>query len=951
MADDTYTTLLEFITETTDANRGIEETTKNLKKMEEQSKKVLQPKTPLDTDQFKNYVTAFSKSNAKVVEEARKLGINVRKGILEELDAQGMFSAVGEEFGKLVTEVERGKRRITEEKASLVVPPSASAEKLSRINPSILESVKELEAEAERTGTTFTKSFGQLIEAGYDAEQAVKRLSSEIVKTRKETEKNAKNEALYDKEAVNASRARAQLYSKESSVLRKLAGDIRENAQILRNQAQQLQSISQTGLAVGTGVVGGIFAFASKYVRDAEEATTVTIAWKRAQDDLGKSGQRIGAVLAQEALPLLRLAAKTAQEAAGFIERHPELVQAALNIGLITAGLGAVGTAVSKGIKLYADQLYLQSIPLQLRAGELQLLAAREQLAAAKLKQGLGADDLVSGGSPVPGVGNIGSTLGKVTLVAASVIIGAEVGLAIANKLGEKIFGERKGTLAGEGNFGLGDAAVGVIMAFQTPAYLLVKTLNELNLVSDENVQKFRELLTGIDRFAAELLGAERILNVLNNVGKQNTSGERGTIGGRRGEADSVRYASKEIRDRAAELYRDYKADDLRMVEEHYAEREKITQDGLKAEQRENEQYRTNAARIRTQGSRAVSEATRNFELESRRAEEQLAQERGRIVRDGGIEIARIEEESQERLRKMREEHEFRLEGLIASRDALGIVKEQRRYAQERNEELRSTNREVQQRRADLALRLQDLQQNYQIERAQRLEDFQLRIEEIKNNTKEQLAELTARHRAEVSQIRQNTVERIKELDNQFKTERARRYQQFIESLRQLDASLLGESALRKQRQQEMLQDLDNFLMQYRSRLSTIGGTSTANTGRTPAPSSSRNGNPGGWYTYQAHARGGYAEYGLHLLGDRIGGGRGRPEFVLDGSTTEMAERVLGGKLSQQKFATLLAAMNGGSNRSITYNDSRRIDSRISNTERQRLANDALSALEQALQE
>lgn len=906
MADDVYTTLLNFVTDAPETSRKVDVLTGSIKKMEEQTNKAAKANAALDKnvsfpgDELSKDFELFQKGFEKTFSRVKDKLVDLRTGT----------QAASADLRKFA---------------------GTSQEELSRISSKGVPGfdIEKIKTDAKRTGLEISKELREGILSGKltDSDKAELAAIEESVKGIGQLEKARAKEL---QEAIRASNIKSSLLTREASLLQKQATEIQRNAQLLRNQAQQLQGISQLALGAGAGVVGGIFAFASKYVRDAKEANAITIAWKASQDSLAKSGERIGKVFAQEALPLLKLAADTAQKAAGFIEKHPELVQAALNVGVVVAALGAVGLAVSKGIKLYADQLYLSSIPLQLEAGRLQFAAAQEQLIAARLRSGVDAGDLVGGGAQVtrPGLGGgVMGTVARLTLIATAVYLGAEFGLALGNKIGEKITGGKTG-LAGEGKYGLGDAALGIIMSFQTPAYLTVKALNALHLVSDDNVKGFRVLVTEADKFTAELLGATKILKVLNSLGNKNTTGEVGAIGSRQGESDSTRFASREIREQASKAYQDYKSDDLKLVQDHYAERGKVIRDSLKAEANENAQYSASASRIQTQGGRSIAQATGAYERQAQQAEEDLALRRAEIVRDGGIEIQRIEEQLQESLRKLRMDHEDRLADLVDSRDALGIVKEQRKYNQERAEQIRSTNIEVRQRRSDLALKLQDLQTHAQQERDQRFEDFQARIAEIRSNTAAQLVELAERHRAEIAQIRQARVEKLKEMDDQLKTERKRRYEYFLDQIRQLDAGLLGESKLRKQRQEEMLKDLDTFLTQYRTRSRGAFNTTTT-TGRTPA-----------------FATGGYASYGMHMLGDRIGGGRGKPEYILRGDVTEMAERVLGGRLSQERVLSMLNSFGNRNRNNVTYNDQRRVDSRVSNTDRERLANDTRDVLE-----
>jgi hypothetical protein len=86
-------------------------------------------------------------------------------------------------------------------------------------------------------------------------------------------------------------------------------------------------------------------------------------------------------------------------------------------------------------------------------------------------------------------------------------------------------------------------------------------------------------------------------------------------------------------------------------------------------------------------------------------------------------------------------------------------------------------------------------------------------------------------------------------------------------------------------------------------------------------------------------ADGGYAGTGIYKLGET-----GQREFVLAGQTTRAAENLIGGQLTQ---ARLLSALTGG--KRITYHDQRRIDSRLSNSDRAVIRDDIIGALAGAL--
>ena len=86
-------------------------------------------------------------------------------------------------------------------------------------------------------------------------------------------------------------------------------------------------------------------------------------------------------------------------------------------------------------------------------------------------------------------------------------------------------------------------------------------------------------------------------------------------------------------------------------------------------------------------------------------------------------------------------------------------------------------------------------------------------------------------------------------------------------------------------------------------------------------------------------AEGGYMPTGLYNVSEG-----GKREFALNNSTTKAAEQMIGGQLTQDR---LLSALSGG--RRITYNDQRRIDSRLSTSDRRLIRDDIINGLAGAL--
>jgi hypothetical protein len=692
---------------------------------------------------------------------------------------------------------------------------------------------------------------------------------------------------------------------------------LKASAREMRGIARDIGQISREAFAIGTVITGGIFAAAAKYVKDAKVATEITEKWKAAQDSLAKSGTRVGAVMAEAALPLLEKAAQLAVKAADFIEKNPEIVRAALNTGLVLAGLGAVGMAVSKGIKLYADVMYLAAVAEEALGYKQFDAAVNKFIAGVAEMQGI--EIAGNGTNAVKGAGVVG-TLGTVALYASSVVIGAELGNVLGNAIAKLIDPNSKNMTLKETAFSGGVRAEEAVMQkfieIERSVSKFLSITEKGDKLVDSIFNKEQGLLQKQDQFFQKLF-----------FGTSNNATTPAAASTPTGVAASPKF------DQALKAYEDYKNDDLKLVQDHYKERQKIVDSSLKAENDSNARYASRVTQIDTQRSSSLAQAAQQFAQAQTQADQQYQDQRAQTIRDGNIAIQDIEKKHQLDLQKMAQEHADRIDGFARARDALGLVKEQRDYKQRVAESNSGTREEIAQRRRDIALRLSDLQKSYEEERAQRAAEYAARVQEINVNANQQLAELRTEHNAEIQEIRNARIRKIKELDAQFLDERKRRTQQFIATLRDLDASLLGEKKLREQYQTQMTKDLDAWLADYRKKLGTLGGSLSSTTTGTAG----------------ARAGGGYATYGTYLLGDAPGGGRGRPEYVMGGDSTQAMQRALGGNITEDKIIQLAALMGGGRGNQITYQDSRRIDSRVSAADRNRMADDTLESLREVV--
>lgn len=715
---------------------------------------------------------------------------------------------------------------------------------------------------AEEIKKTYPELYKQI--------EAEKKAAEALEKSKEAAKKNTAQ--------IRAMRAEARLYINE--------------ARLLTDQAEDLDRVFRPLAAGGALITGGIFALANKYVKEATEATQVTEEWKAAQAALAQSGKEIGAVLAQEALPLMKEAAQIAGSLADIIEKNPEIVKATLYGGMLALAVGTIGKLYTSGLRLYADAKLDKAMLLQMSAAELQLKASENQLAAAGMQSKSGVVSSASVSKP---------TLGQVALVASSVLIGAELGVALGNKIGQMITGGKTG-LAGQGNFGIGDAAVSGLMAFQTPSFLAVKGLNALGVVSDDTVKKMKETLTGLDKFAASLLGADKILNVLNNLSptSQQISQAPSFLGG-----------SRETQDQAVKVFSEWRRDDARIMKAATEERKQIISDGEKAVLDITKNYISSTASIARQYSTEASKITQNFLEANKKAEQDFIIQRSEIEQDGEERIREIRADAQEKREKAERDFQKASAQAAADRDALALVRAQEAREEALSEANKGASEAIQKERQETQQRLAELSARFVQERAQRQAEYEQDLKENSIRRAAAMKEAQERYQQELKQQREAQAQKLKELADAEQRERIQRRESAISQLQDLGLVLNNERQLRNNAYNAMLYDLQSWLNSMNASFgnttsaSSLGATASGGT----AASINPNSNFSGSNMYGTHDYSGYAYPGIYRMA-----ANGRPEWVMSGNDTRAAEQAIGGQLTQNGVARmiqLMAALRG----------------------------------------
>lgn len=689
---------------------------------------------------------------------------------------------------------------------------------------------------------------------------------------------------------------------------------LRQNVERIRQIGTGVGNLSRILVGGGLAATGGIFALANKYVQDAKVATATTTAWKNEMAKLERVRDRIGAVLAREALPALKLAAQLAAKIASFVEANPGVVKAALNGGLIVAGIGLIGTLIAKGISLYADVSMITASVTQLTAAKIMADAGNKQLLAAGLgskggsvasiggaiKNLLGLGGAASGAGGAAGLGGALAILTPVVLTLAAALGGLLIGVKAYDAFVKKglLKGPNAAQFATGGAYQLGQFYGKVTN--RLGGNLSQEEIDRKSIIFAANIGK----LTGaIDENSPLWLKASKLI-------KQSSEEVQEALTG---------LANADIRNAALDAFSSYKQEEAESEKKYLQERQKIQQDGRNAMLRADEQYSKTVGQIARQLQKSLENATADYQRADAKAQADFMKERADILKDAGKAALEAEKDLQKDLKELQKRRDEDSRDAINRRDALALINAQKTFNEERRARIQEKNEQLRQIRQDKAEKLAELSQQFAEERAQRFAEYQQRLIDLNAQAEEQRQAAAEAHSAEIEQIRRNTADRLKELYTQQVEERKRRYQEFVQKLRDIDATLLGERNLRNKYSTAMLADLNAFLRNYQSQLATLGGGAAG-----------------------ARATGGYVRTdGLYRLAEG-----NNAEFVLSASTTKLLERVLGGTISQNALARL-AIGQGGKN--ITLNDSRRFDSRLSARDRRQISNDTMTLLTEVL--
>lgn len=665
--------------------------------------------------------------------------------------------------------------------------------------------------------------------------------------------------------------------------LAKMSDGLREVSQGAQKAGKAFQGI----FVAGTAITGGIFAAAQRYVSSAKEATETTRAWSRETLEVTKAQERIGEVLAQESLPLLKKAADLASAAADFVEQNPEVVQAALKTGLVLAGLGAVGVAVTKGIKLVADASQIAVAAQQVLAGKMMQEAATKQLAAA------GAGKLGGGGAlGTAAGGGVLATLGTIAATLAAIAGGVAIGGLGYDQYAKATGGARLNTMATGGAYVAGQALGSVAQKFgmspeeaERKALVFAGLIGKLTGAIDEASPLWQKAAAAVKQAATEIEGAANKLS------------------------------GSQFEEQIVKAFTQMREQEIEAAKQYEAQRSQIIQQANRQIQEIARSHGMAMVDIQRNYSKQVESITANYQKSGQQSEANYAEQRAQVVRDGGVAIQEIEKNHQEELRRLTEEHNARVEDLVGRRDALGLIREMRAFDKSKGEAERNANQEIASRRRDLAVRLSDMARQHAQERALRLTEYKDQLKQAAQQASDSMMQQNQQYAEQMRRAQQAKADSLRELDARYREESQRRRSAFVAYVKDLDASLLNEQNQKRRYYATMLKDAEAFLAAYRTRMPS-GGNAGAG--------------------LPVKDTGGYAGKGVYALAQN-----GQTEFVLAGQTTKAAEQAIGQKLTQENVLAALTQSRGG----LTVYDHRRFDSRLSADDRRAIQADTMETL------
>jgi hypothetical protein len=611
--------------------------------------------------------------------------------------------------------------------------------------------------------------------------------------------------------------------------------EIETQAQKTRERMERLESTSvRIGIA-GLGILRIYQQQAAAYSKVATMSDEVGRRWIEANRRLEASNVRSGKIAAEAMTPYLNLMASVNETLASIGEKYPLLAKIGLAVGGAITAAGGTGAVIAQVGRIRSDTT-------QLLAARLQDAAANKQLTAAGLQGKTATANTVrdfAGGawkwanSPlIPGAktaldtaGRLASVTGKSTvapallgvpLTAAGGVSGASLAAALTPLtavlgllagLGgyEALAQSKAGKNAGLANLG----QYASVAAYGTGKALGGDRLgNEWFIAMAEMTNVMDAQSAAIARAAAEGKKYNALLDdpaIKAQAVQEYIDYEKEKAAAAAQYAEQVAEAEASAEKQRLQIIENF-AEQAAEAERNYA------QQSAKA-QRDFAAANTQARRAyeKQQGQLAT-----DFARQEKQAEAEYYRSRLEAAQNYAIDVQRAEQDHQRNMQQMQEDHNLRVNDLVAARDAFGLVKEQRAYERERSQAEGDYSLEAQRKNQDYARQMADLERSFAENRAQRMNDYQRQVAENEQNYREQRAqrarefasqqqERAQQHAAEMAELKAKEAEQLKlleesrqeqldKLKNAYLKQSQLMQTAFVDRLNAMSKSILGDT-------------------------------------------------------------------------------------------------------------------------------------------------------------
>lgn len=568
--------------------------------------------------------------------------------------------------------------------------------------------------------------------------------------------------------------------------------DARDNLYQLRDIGEKLSQVGQYIGNAGNAILSPLMQASQLFLSTAAQNDPLVVRWKSEMGEIQNAWLRIGRVATEELLPILEKTSEFADKLADFIERNPELIKIALGAG---AGLAVAGQG------------------LQIIGSTAMLLGSLKQMGW------LGAGGAAAGG----GAFASGATaLGQVALTATTVYLSASFGKWLGNEINKMLYGPdvKEQTW--------GDIATTAGQLMTLPAFLVAKLFG-----TEKQVYELAEKTNPLLIFGNYLKGLEE-----KNQPQQNTLNQPIVT---QSQLDAF-AAWEDAQNKRKEFEATSETQRTQLVQQYAEQRAKLEQT---YEIQRNDivaQYAEQRARLAT-----------SYAQNEQRAEQDYYRQRLSAAEKYGVMARRAEEDHQRELLKLQQQHDRRVYDLLAERDALGLIREQEAYENQRREAEDQHRIEMMRRSEDFGAQLSEMESNFALLRARRAQDYQQQLADLAVQEQKRLELLATQQAEALKRLDEDHAEKMRRLEEQSRRE--------LDMLRQVEQNRLNIlRALALNDQSALEQAGIEMMTRFRTWLQQAAG-SLALPGILPS---------GGGKPLAARAEGGWVNAGTsYLVGER----------------------------------------------------------------------------------